>query len=454
MLRNLALLAVISLTIPLPSISEEVEKAETFDYSKPLFCKYRPKRGLTPQQEEQCSDGSKDKANLVLDESTGLKVHLLKSDKNWNSNPNPKVPLSSIIKFTSEFDGTSEYAVFDKNWRKSYPNEYGLVTKWTPNNLIGVSYIKTGCGMLTCPFGVIVNEGELQSPLEIKYGNESYTIYGDEGRFALPLTLINQIKDSFSPSSLSLRVKKNVIPIGEGTVKSLIDMYSKAIKTWDIPNISIQPLPIEEEINTLRLTGKTLPSVVKISAGDSQGTGFIFDSNGHILTNRHVVSGNTKNIEIETSSGNKVLAEVVYVSRAEDFAVLKSQAISRLPSIPLCYSTYPMAGQEVLALGSPRGLANTVTRGIVSAVRRSGSDLKTVSPEGSTVIQTDAAVNPGNSGGPLVNSEGEVIGIVTFQKTASQGLNFAISIIDVLEELQVKRPVATKPLNSCGNYKI
>ena len=113
-----------------------------------------------------------------------------------------------------------------------------------------------------------------------------------------------------------------------------------------------------------------------------------------------------------------------------------------------------MAGQEVLALGSPRGLANTVTRGIVSAVRRSGSDLKTVSPEGSTVIQTDAAVNPGNSGGPLVNSEGEVIGIVTFQKTASQGLNFAISIIDVLEELQVKRPVATKPFNSCGNYKI
>ena len=180
----------------------------------------------------------------------------------------------------------------------------------------------------------------------------------------------------------------------------------------------------------------------------------MFGSNGHILTNRHVVSGNTKNIELETSSGKKVLAEVVYVSRAEDFAVLKSQTISRLPSIPLCYATHPVAGQEVLALGSPRGLANTVTRGIVSAVRRSGSDLKTVSPEGSTIIQTDAAVKPGNSGGPLVNSEGEVIGIVTFQQTASQGLNFAISIIDVLEELQVKRPVATKPLNYCGNYKI
>ena len=143
----------------------------------------------------------------------------------------------------------------------------------------------------------------------------------------------------------------------------------------------------------------------------------------------------------------------MYISRSEDFAVLKTKLPSKLPSLPLCYSTYPLAGQEVIALGSPRGLANTVTRGIVSAVRRSDGDLKTVSPEGSTIIQTDAAVKPGNSGGPLVNGKGEVIGVVTFKKTASEGLNFAISIVDILEELKVKKPAATKPVNECGNYE-
>ena len=454
MVKNIAWVAAIALLMPFPSLSKEPNAKDTFDYSKPFFCKYPPKRGLTPDQEKECSDGSEENAGLVLDESTGLKVHLLKSDRDWNSNPNPSVPLSSIVKFTSDFDGTSEYAVFDKNWRKAYPNEFGLVTKWTPNYLSGVTYIKTGCGLLACPFGTIVSEGELPSPVEIKYGSETYTIYGDDGKFALPLSLVNQIKESLQPSALSLRSKKTVFPIGSGTVKSLVNMYSKAIKVWDIPAVAIQPLPVEEDVDTLQITGKTLPSVVKISAGDSQGTGFVFDSKGLILTNRHVVAGNEKRaIQLETSNGQQFLANVIYVSRAEDFAVLKPQSLSRMPSIPICYATYPVAGQEVLALGSPRGLANTITRGIVSAVRRSESDLKTVSPEGSTIIQTDAAVNPGNSGGPLVNSQGEVIGIVTFKKTASQGLNFAISIIDVLEELNVKKPAAIKPLNSCGNYK-
>lgn len=451
---KLPALAAALLLLPVTALAADTKEKDTFDYTKPLYCKYPPKRGLTAAQEKECSDGSEEQDGLVLDETTGLKVHLLKSDKDWNSDPNPKLPLSSVIKFTSEFDGTSEYAVFDKNWRKAYPNEFGLVTKWTPNYLSGVSYVKTGCGLLACPFGTIVGEGELPSPIEIKYGNETYTIYGDDGRFSLPLALINQIKDSLKPARLSLRSKKTVFPIGEGTVKSLISMYSKAIKTWDIPVVSILPLPVETKIDTLRLASKTLPSVVKISAGDSQGTGFVFDAQGLVLTNRHVVAGNTeKTIQLEASDGKQIPAEVVYVSRAEDFAVLKTKTLSRLPSIPLCYATYPLAGQEVVALGSPRGLANTITRGIVSAVRRSESDLKTVSPEGSTIIQTDAAVNPGNSGGPLVNAQGEVIGVVTFKKTASEGLNFAISIIDVLEELQVKRPAATKPVNSCGNYQ-
>ena len=450
---KLSVLAASLLLFPLGAMAEDTKKKDTFDYTKPLFCKYPPKRGLTPDQEKQCSDGAEDEKGLKIDEETGLKVHQLKSDKDWSSDPNPKVPFSSIIKFTSDFDGSTEYAVFDKNWRKAPPNEFGLVTKWTSDYVSGVSYVKTGCGLLACPFGVIVSEGFLGSPLEIKYGGDTYTLYGDDGRFTLPLTFVNQIKESVKPQRLSLRVNKRVVPIGEGTVKSLMKMYSQAIPTWDVPKVSITPIFVQEDITTLKLASKTLPSVVQIKAGDSLGTGFVFDSNGLVLTNRHVVSGNTtKPVQLEMSDGRQLSGEVVYVSRSEDFAVIKPTSVRKLSPLPVCYATYPLAGQEVVALGSPRGLANTITRGIVSAVRRSGSDLKSVSPEGSTIIQTDAAVNPGNSGGPLVNSSGEVVGVVTFKKTASEGLNFAISIVDVLQELEVSRPVAVKPTNDCGNY--
>jgi len=195
-----------------------------------------------------------------------------------------------------------------------------------------------------------------------------------------------------------------------------------------------------------------LPKVVTIKSGDSQGTGFFFTSSGLVLTNRHVVGSNAeKESSLELADGSTIKAKTIYVSRKDDFAVLQPVLAKTISPLPLCYSSYPVAGQEVVALGSPRGLANTVTRGIVSAVRRSGEELKSDVPVNSTIIQTDASVNPGNSGGPLVNSNGEVIGIVTFKKTNAEGLNFAISIIDVLQQLGIQRPVASAKTNDCGN---
>jgi len=306
--------------------------------------------------------------------------------------------------------------------------------------------------MLACPFGVLVSNGDLPSPLEVKFANSTYTLYGEEGRFILPSSLVEEIKSSQPGADLSIRVQKTVVNIGKSTVDQLRQMYSKAIPAWQKPKIIFNAQPVKENLNTQQLTGVALPKVVKVSSGDSQGTGFVFSDNGLILTNRHVVGGNPeKEVQLEFADGTTAKSKVIYISRKDDFAVLETASNKASKPLPLCYATYPVAGQEVVALGSPTGLANTVTRGIVSAVRRTGSELKSAAPVGSSVIQTDAAVNPGNSGGPLVNTNGEVIGIVSFKKTAAEGLNFAISIVDVLEQLGVKKPPATGKVTNCGN---
>lgn len=403
--------------------------------------------------EDDCDDDIQRKPVTILDEKTGLMVIERDSDSEWNQSPEPKLPFSQIIKLESSFDGQSEYAVFDKNWRKAYPNEYGVVTKWTPDYVQGVSYTKTGCGYLACPFGVVVGGGDLPSPLEVKVGTSTYTIYGDSGKFILPNKAIKDIKSSPN-TPVSIRVGKTIVPIGDGTVKKLSEMYSKAIKKWDIPRITLASLGVKQNLSTREIAGSTLPSVVTLRGSSGQGTGFVF-GDGLILTNRHVIVGSeSKKIQIETSTGATSTGKVVYVSRQDDFAVLAPESKLRVKSLPICYASYPTAGEDVVALGSPSGLTNTVTRGIVSAVRRAGKSFNSVATESATLIQTDAAINPGNSGGPLVNTNGEVIGINTFKKTKSEGLNFAVSIIDVLQQLKVKRPAAmpTKKLNQCGNY--
>jgi S1-C subfamily serine protease len=417
---------------------------------QPLFCRYPPRGGLTPSQTEACASNAHN--SKTLDNETGLYVEQRESDQNWNSDHNPPVPLAKIVKLVSGFDGLKEYAVFDQNWRRAYPNEYIITTKWTADYVAGVSHIKTGCGLLACPFGIIVASVDLPSPLEIKSGNSTYTIYGNNGRFVLPTTLVDEIRNSPSGTELSLRVQNTVIRVGREAVEQLRLMYSKAIPSWTVPQVSLSSQPVRENLSTQQLSGLSLPKVVKVSAGSSQGTGFIFSDNGLILTNRHVVgSSPTKELQLEFVDGSTEKAKVIFISRKDDFAVLQVSSSKPLKPLPLCYGTYPIAGQEVVALGSPTGLANTVTRGIVSAVRRAGPELKAVTPEGSTLIQTDAAVNPGNSGGPLLNANGEVIGIVSFKKTAAEGLNFAVSIIDVLQQLDVKRPMVQGKTNDCGN---
>jgi S1-C subfamily serine protease len=161
------------------------------------------------------------------------------------------------------------------------------------------------------------------------------------------------------------------------------------------------------------------PGVVAIvtdsDQGESLGSGIVYDTNGYIITNFHVVEGATA-MEVDFPSGYKTTAKVVGTDTDSDIAVIKVEAADgQLVPVALGDSNQIQVGQTVLAIGNPYGLNSTMTIGIVSALGRTLSSMHQ-SQTGTTytagdLIQTDAAINPGNSGGPLLNLNGEVIGI-------------------------------------------
>ena len=164
-----------------------------------------------------------------------------------------------------------------------------------------------------------------------------------------------------------------------------------------------------------------------LTSDSFSGSGIIFDSNGYIVTNNHVIEG-AATISVKLSSGKSLEAKVVGADTRSDLAVIKVDAVN-LPVAVLGDSSDVKVGDLAIAIGNPLGeeFAGTVTAGIISALNR------TIQYEGSVykVLQTDAAINPGNSGGALCNSAGEVIGINSLKIGSSEnaeGLGFAISI--------------------------
>ena len=196
-------------------------------------------------------------------------------------------------------------------------------------------------------------------------------------------------------------------------------------------------------INAKTISALVTPSVVSISVktttGGGTGSGSIYKSNStssYIITNNHVVeaAATSGTIKVEFADGSEIAATIVGRDRMYDIAVLQVKK-GNLPAIALGDSSKISVGEEVLAIGSPLGLANTVTQGIISALNRPVTTGTTDSTSYVNAIQTDAAINPGNSGGALVDAQGRIIGVNSAIATltsggvsGSIGLGFSIPI--------------------------
>lgn len=160
-------------------------------------------------------------------------------------------------------------------------------------------------------------------------------------------------------------------------------------------------------------------AVVGIRAGSSRGSGFVICDNGLVVTNVHVV-GYSESVVLKGEKTAPVPARVVHVDTRLDIAFLIPDAPMGLPRLPFADSERATAGEPVIALGHPLGLGLTITQGVLSATKRVVRDV--------AYLQTDAALNPGNSGGPLVDRDGRVLGVNTWIHGAGQNLGFAVPV--------------------------
>ncbi len=191
-----------------------------------------------------------------------------------------------------------------------------------------------------------------------------------------------------------------------------------------------------QEIKTLKSTTRedfssvietAVKAVVAVSTDNSIGTGFVINEDGYIVTNNHIIAGSDSEVLIKTYDRKIITAEIVGRDQLRDIALLKIDG--NYEYLELADSDDLQVGRKVIAIGNPLGLSFTVTEGIISALNRAG-------PNGLTeYIQTDVSLNPGNSGGPLIDTQGEVIGINNFKIGGAENLGFALESDSIKESV-------------------
>ena len=214
-------------------------------------------------------------------------------------------------------------------------------------------------------------------------------------------------------TNLKIETQSNINSLSEGLIETRNELESQ---------LGI----VQEEFGLLQASAgedfsgiieNSVPSVVTIRTDISQGTGFIINQEGYVITNYHVIQ-DAQAATIRTSDNDDHTVNFVGYNSNFDIALLKISGT--YDELKLGNSNNVQVGERVIAIGNPLGLEFSVTQGIVSGVHRGG-------PNGlEAYIQTDAALNPGNSGGPLINQRGEVIGINNFKIGSAEGLGFAL----------------------------
>jgi S1-C subfamily serine protease len=236
--------------------------------------------------------------------------------------------------------------------------------------------------------------------------------------------------DGEDATNTELKTDIETIRFQLNSAQQQIDSLKEEIRIIDIGDGS-------DNIGVIQIYNKTRNSVVLIETNTGTGSGWVYDTEGHIITNNHVVEGVTR-IQVTFQNGAILTANLVGRDPYSDMAVIKVNAPpGLLRPMEIGESSKLLVGEAAIAIGNPFGLANTMTVGIISAT---GRQISTVNNYAIVdVIQTDAAINPGNSGGPLLNIEGKVIGMNTAiisNTNDFSGVGFAIPSDTITREIE------------------
>ena len=355
----------------------------------------------------------------------------------WKEPPK-NIPWSKIVTIKSPFE--TYRAVWDQDYRGRSCflscNFYdGLISRWTGDQ-VAVAQFSTYCFSGNCrktfqniPYGI-----------DLSIEGEQFSLSGSDGLFVLSAKVRKALEASAENPKIAIRIGGNnsvIYNIGSDSARSIrrlvIDEAKEDLSSKP-DGVTIQLTPAIKRTELVQpVIKRTLPGVAEIVTPRGKGTGFVIDSRGLLLTNRHVV-GRFPEVDVKFNDGRTLRAKVVGKTADLDTALLEiqnNQSKTKYSALPLCIKKTATVGEDIIVIGNPLGLQSTTTRGIISGVRNE---------DGSTMLQIDAPVNPGNSGGPIVNYNGEVLGIVTAKMVALgvEGIGFGISLPSALESLGVK----------------